>query len=458
MGFDTDKQAQGVQELSGGWRMRLALAQAMLSEMDVLCLDEPTNHLDTKSVNWLQAYLADLGHVTLVVVSHEPSFLDAVVTDMLHICEQELTAHPGTFTEFLTNTGATLESLHITEVSAELHFPEPEKLMNVAPTQAVLKLANVDFAYTKGGPTVLHDITCKLMLISRCAVIGDNGAGKSTLIKLLVGEHLASKGMCWRHHNMRVAYVAQHTFFHLEDHLQDTAIHYLQHRFQAGNDSESPVVKAGSAMAKEVVSGEKPLGRDEWGKIAEFRLDSLVGRRKYKKEVEYEVHYKDRKDKTNKWVPQSELRSWGKHANQLMADFDEEMRMREAGVDSRAINPTEVEAHFESFGLKASISNSKIEELSGGQRARLVLAAAMWNKPHLIVLDEPTNFLDEEALKALGNAIGEFKGAVIMVSHHEDFVTRLCSEVWRVTDGRLVVEQKTYDSKTAAYSNVTPER
>ena len=108
--------------------------------------------------------------------------------------------------------------------------------------------------------------------------------------------------------------------------------------------------------------------------------------------------------------------------------------------------------HLERFGLEQKFATCNISELSGGQRARLVLAAAMWPKPHLLVLDEPTNYLDREALTALATALKAFRGAVVMVSHHMDYVAELCSEVWRVTDGKVVVEKREYDAKAAAYN------
>jgi elongation factor 3 len=229
MGFDAAMQERPVQELSGGWRMRLALAKAMLSECDILCLDEPTNHLDVHAVAWLEGFLSSLT-ICVVVVSHQPSFLDAVVTDMLFIHEQQLRCFSGSYTQFCQQEP--LFNLQQAEVggaaTTEFVFPEPEPLTNVAPTKAILKLTNVNFAYP-GGPTVLHDVTAKLMLVSRCAVIGGNGAGKSTLVKLMVGE-LEAAGKLWRHAQLRIAYVAQHSFFHLEQYLHDTAVNYLQHR------------------------------------------------------------------------------------------------------------------------------------------------------------------------------------------------------------------------------------
>jgi len=108
--------------------------------------------------------------------------------------------------------------------------------------------------------------------------------------------------------------------------------------------------------------------------------------------------------------------------------------------------------------MKEATANSKVEMLSGGQRSRLVLAAAMWNKPHLLILDEPTNFLDEASLSMLSKALKTFRGGVVMVSHSAAFVSALCTEIWRVKEGSVTVEQKSYDSSAAAYNAPLPER
>jgi elongation factor 3 len=112
VGFDPEMQSKSVKELSGGWRMRLAIAQALLSDADILCLDEPTNHLDVHAVAWLEKFLSSLNDVCVVVVSHDPSFLDAVVTDVVLITNQQLTNFHGNFTAFTTQqSGFTIEDL-----------------------------------------------------------------------------------------------------------------------------------------------------------------------------------------------------------------------------------------------------------------------------------------------------------------------------------------------------------
>jgi ABC-type multidrug transport system ATPase subunit len=188
VGFGEDKRTSSVKELSGGWRMRLAIAQALLSDADILCLDEPTNHLDVHAVAWLEKFLSGLNDVCVVVVSHDPSFLDAVITDVVLIKEQQLNTFHGNFTDFTQQQSHfTMEDLKSSNAGTgkstlTFRFPEPEKLIGVASTRAILKMAGVNFAYGAKKAPVLSDVEAKLMLVSRVAVLGENGAGKSTLV------------------------------------------------------------------------------------------------------------------------------------------------------------------------------------------------------------------------------------------------------------------------------------
>lgn len=460
MGFDQYMQDRPVQELSGGWRMRLALAQAMLSSADILCLDEPTNHMDTQAVEFLQKFLANLGsEVTVVVISHEPAFLDAVVTDMLLMRDQILHFYEGNFSAFTQQSGFGIDDLYRSldgQDAVELKFPEPERLANTASTKSILNLSHVDFNYPGSEKRVLADVNCKLMLISRVAVIGANGSGKSTLTKLIVGEvepnpnPNAELGKMTRHHELRTGYVSQHSIFHLQEHLGTSAVHYLQWRFKDGLDRESTVLKKSKEIDE--TREKKEVSRNEWGHINELQFAGVIDRRLKKSHLEYEVTFTGKKARFNKWETIFELQKRGPYAVQCAAELDEAMRTSRAGIQKGLIMPEDAIAHLELFGISEQLATGRLIQLSGGQRARVVIAAAMWNKPHLLVLDEPTNFLDAVSLRALARAIKDFKGGVIMVSHHEDFITSLCSEVWCVKDGRVVIEERAYDKEQAAYN------
>lgn len=123
--------------------------------------------------------------------------------------------------------------------------------------------------------------------------------------------------------------------------------------------------------------------------------------------------------------------------NKLVQEFDDHEASRE-GLGYRELQPAVISKHFEDLGLDPEIANhNEIGSLSGGQKVKVVIAGAMWNNPHLLVLDEPTNFLDRDSLGGLAVAIREFKGGVVMISHNDEFVGALSSEQWHVADGRV---------------------
>ena len=146
----------------------------------------------------------------------------------------------------------------------------------------------------------------------------------------------------------------------------------------------------------------------------------------------------------------------------LVQEFDDHESSRE-GLGYRILEPKVISKHFEDLGLDPEIANhNEISGLSGGQKVKVVLAGAMWNNPHILVLDEPTNFLDRDSLGGLAVAIRDFKGAVVMISHNEEFVGALCPEQWHIADGRLahkgylgVAMDRFEDSSAVPSSNVS---
>ena len=131
------------------------------------------------------------------------------------------------------------------------------------------------------------------------------------------------------------------------------------------------------------------------------------------------------------------LSEWG--FDKLVQEFDDHEASRE-GLGYRELQPSVISKHFEDLGLDPEIANhNEIGSLSGGQKVKVVIAGAMWNNPHLLVLDEPTNFLDRDSLGGLAVAIRDFKGGVVMISHNEEFVGALSSEQWHINDGRMAM-------------------
>lgn len=135
------------------------------------------------------------------------------------------------------------------------------------------------------------------------------------------------------------------------------------------------------------------------------------------------------------------LVEWG--FEKLVQEFDDHEASRE-GLGYRELQPSVISKHFDDLGLDPEIANhNEIGSLSGGQKVKVVIAGAMWNNPHLLVLDEPTNFLDRDSLGGLAVAIRDFKGGVVMISHNEEFVGALASEQWHINDGRMTLKGNT---------------
>lgn len=145
--------------------------------------------------------------------------------------------------------------------------------------------------------------------------------------------------------------------------------------------------------------------------------------------------------KFNSQVSRETLSEWG--FDKLVQEFDDHEASRE-GLGYRELQPSVISKHFDDLGLDSDIANhNEIGSLSGGQKVKVVIAGAMWNNPHLLVLDEPTNFLDRDSLGGLAVAIRDFKGGVVMISHNEEFVGALASEQWHIIDGRMTMKGQT---------------
>ncbi|KAG6920275.1 hypothetical protein DXG01_005044 [Tephrocybe rancida] len=462
VGFDDVRQADIVGGLSGGWKMKLELARAMLYNADLLLLDEPTNHLDKVSVKWLEQYLIAHTNVTCLIVSHDSGFLDNVTTDIIHYETKKLVYYPGNLSTFVERHPEAKSYYTLAATSVKFAFPPPGSLMGVrSPTRAILKLSNCTFTYPGRSVPSLYNVSCALSLSSRIGVIGPNGAGKSTLIKLLTGETVPQEGTVYKHPTLRVGYVSQHATHHIERHLEKTPIGYIQWRFQDGHDREL-LEKATRVLTPE----EQRIFDIEWvGKDGSKRkLEMIMGRQKLKKSFQYEVKWRGLDHRYNTWVSREDL--FAKGFTKPVQQFDDLESSRE-GAGSRDTAAHLVRKHLEQIGLDGDIAQyNEISGLSGGQKIKLVIAACLWNNPQICILDEPSNFLDREALGGLAVAIKEWAGAVVIISHNSEFVSALCPEIWNVDAGRMthqgkaaVVEDAFLDSKSPRGSGTnTPVR
>mmetsp|Transcript_18953 Transcript_18953/g.33666 ORF Transcript_18953/g.33666 Transcript_18953/m.33666 type:complete len:1294 (+) Transcript_18953:105-3986(+) len=472
VGFSEELQNKPVASLSGGWRMRLAIARSMLYNANLLLLDEPTNHLDVGALDWLQNYLAGLSETTIVFVSHDYEFVEFVATDIIHIADLKLTYHPYGFSEFKTkrpdivdglpkkdamdggdNSGGdnAFELLARSAAGDEkaaamvadikpMKFPEGCKLSGVANRgRPVAEISDVTYSYPGTDKVIFKNVAARLSLNSRVALKGPNGAGKTTLLKLLVGEleldeEHGDTGKVWKHHNLRTAYIAQHSMHHLEESIEMTPCQYIQKRFWEGQDRES---------AKMITVNLTPEDEELMQEVGE--ISEIVSRVSRSKKLFYEIKKNGRTEKGDnkdfRSLDDLERMSKDKpYILKLVRLFDEKLKIADSGADLRPLTTPEMIKHLEDFGIDSELSQRKIRWMSGGQKCRLVIAAAMWTRPHLLVLDEPTNYLDRESLAALTFSLKTFRGGVILISHHTAFVDVLAKEIWHFENGGVRTE------------------
>ncbi|KAI0125303.1 P-loop containing nucleoside triphosphate hydrolase protein [Xylariales sp. AK1849] len=432
------RQSQKVGSLSGGWKMKLALARAMLLRADVLLLDEPTNHMDVTNIAWLETYLKSHTDITSLIVSHDSGFLDNVTTDIYHYEPGKKLGHfKGNLAAFVKVRPEASAYYTLSSSQVQFKFPPPGILSGVkSMTRAIIRMTGCSYTYPGASKPSLTDVSCQLSLLSRVAVIGPNGAGKSTLIKMLTGETVPTTGRVEKHPNLRIGYIKQHALEHVEMHLEKTPNQYLQWRYANGDDREVFLKQTRILSDKDREQMDKmvDLGDGKGGR----QVEALVGRQKWKKSFQYEVKWRAWLPKYNSQVSRETLLEWG--FDKLVQEFDDHEASRE-GLGYRDLQPSVISKHFEDLGLDPEIANhNEIGSLSGGQKVKVVIAGAMWNNPHLLVLDEPTNFLDRDSMGGLAVAIREYKGGVVMISHNEEFVGALASEQWHIDDGRMTMK------------------
>ncbi|XP_074860370.1 ATP-binding cassette sub-family F member 3 isoform X2 [Carettochelys insculpta] len=365
LGFSAKMQQQTTKEFSGGWRMRLALARALFARPDLLLLDEPTNMLDVRAILWLENYLQTWPS-TILVVSHDRNFLNAVATDITHLHSQRLDTYRGNFENFMKIKEERLKNQQ-REYEAQQQYREHiqvfidrfrynanrasqvqsklkllEKLPELKPidkesevmmkfpdgfekfSPPILQLDEVDFSYSPNH-CVFRGLSVSADLESRICVVGENGAGKSTMLKILMGDLAPVRGIRHAHRNLKVGYFSQHHVDQLD--LNISAVELLAKKFPG------------------------------------------------KTEEEY------------------------RH-------------------------------HLGSYGVSGELAVRPVASLSGGQKSRVAFAQMTMPCPNFYILDEPTNHLDMETIEALAKALNKFRGGVILVSHDECFIRLVCKELW----------------------------
>merc|ERR1740130_1061926 len=484
VGFEESKLDDPVAEMSTGWRMRLTLAVSMLKQADLVLLDEPTNHLDEESVEWLGNYVNSITGSSVMVISHEPKFLDRICTHIMAYVDKKLEYTEGDFHAFAAAKGLTKDQIDamlsgnlsfdtknkadedaegedgVAKIDApvsghaKLSFPIPGSVEGVkSQVRAVLETKNLSFRYSADKEWLVAMSSSKLSLSSRIAICGRNGCGKSTFMTLLCSEMSPSEnkdgsvGEVVRHCNLRLGYLKQDHLKALGPFFTTSSFVYISQRFKDGFDGDLQR-RLLEPENDEEAERRKQLAKEHGKYSAE--VDELVSRTKIGQGLAYEVKWKGMDDaKQNTIEPISKLVNMG--LSKVVIACDERIAAKAAGLDQRPLTRREIVRHCEAFGIDEEMCcNQQIKGFSSGQKVRLSLAAMFWTKPHFIAVDEPTNYLDVETVEALAKALTNFRGGIVMIEPKTDFVEKICNEKWHMEDGKITVEKLNNGAKRAA--------
>jgi ATP-binding cassette subfamily F protein 3 len=384
LGFKTGELDHPVNSFSGGWRMRLQLARALMCPSDLLLLDEPTNHLDLDALVWLEAWLKRYAG-TMVVISHDREFLDAVTNVTLHIERQQLIRYGGNYSAFETQRAQQLalqqasfskqqeKIAHLQKFidrfkakaskakQAQSRVKALERMEKIAPVLAdadftfefkepanlpnpMLAISDAVFGYlSEEEPepkVILRNVSRSVLAGQRIGILGANGQGKSTLVKTIAREMPALAGTITEGKGLNIGYFAQQELDVLRP--QDNPLEHMVR------------------LAREAGPGSGESSREQ-------DLRNFLG----------------------------------------------------------------------TFNFTGDMVKQAVGTMSGGEKARLVLAMMVWQRPNLLLLDEPTNHLDLATREALSMALNEFEGTVMLVSHDRALLRAVCDEFWLVGRGGI---------------------
>jgi ATP-binding cassette subfamily F protein 3 len=419
--------------LSGGWKMRLALAQALLSRADCLLLDEPTNHLDLVGVLWLQQYLQNKvsSDTILVMISHDRVFLDHVITDVVQIRHQQIEQMAGNYSSFKQAQEEEVKSIQSRLSAVENQEKKAKESLQKMKEQSQKKGKDVDpnkLRQAKERENKLFGKTSssgEAQTYGRLALSSANGGSyKLTYahhgivdIHELAAEKLAADGPKVK---MKLLEPEE-----LDGVLLETA----KADFKIGSRTILQKVKI-NIQPKSRIAIVGPNGA---GKTTLLRLlqgeqwPENSGKRHRKLKIAH--------------VTQNHLQDLEAHLGiSCLEYFRRCLPDPEPGNDAALSNKSSDQsliAYLANFALGPQ-TKLKVGALSGGQKARLAFAAQVWFRPNLLLLDEPTNHLDMDTLDELADALKSFAGACVIVSHNQDFLTTVCNELWLVENGKVI--------------------
>merc|ERR1712166_1375158 len=443
---------------SGGWKVKMQLACAQLINADILMIDDPTGHLDVKNQEWVKEWLGGFPG-SIITTSANTTFLDKMCTHVVDFNERKLRTFKGVqgrvLTQYVEKYPEKASYFELSDKNEKWVFPLPGSLEGVKSRgKTILKINDVTFKYPTHEKNTVENISLTVCMASRVAVVGANGAGKSTAIKLLIGELKPESETIWRHQNMRLAYVAQHAFNHLEKHLDKTAVDYILWRFAGADDRESL-----ENQNKEITDDDEKLRERPWficPKALEIKKcdmtdtkegkherglavipDAIMARQKHTKTKKYiyEVKWMHKSTESNTWVERDTLLAMG---YSKIVNKKDEQEAAAAGLLSKPLTQPGVEKALKDFGLDAeSASHQPLGSLSHGQKVKVVICASCWQNPHIVILDEPTNYLDRDGLGALVSGLDAYQGGVVIISHNTEFCNSVCTQKWVMTKSEV---------------------
>merc|ERR1712056_16082 len=443
---------------SGGWKVKMQLACAQLINADILMIDDPTGHLDVKNIEWVKKWLGGFAG-SIIATSANTQFLNEMCTHIVDFHERKLRRFKATKGEVLMKYVETYPEkasyFELSDKNEQWVFPVPGSLEGVKSRgRTILKMQDVNFKYPTHEKNTVENITLTVCMASRVAVVGANGAGKSTAIKLLICELKPESGTIWRHQNMRLAYVAQHAFHHLEKHQDKTAVDYILWRFAGADDRESLenqsreekvedlelrkqpwLICPKSGDVKKCDMTDTPEGKKE--RAAKVVPEAILMRQKHLKTKKYiyEVKWMHKPVESNSWVERDTILAMG---YSKIVNKKDEQEAAAAGMASKPLTQPGVEKALKDFGLDAeSASHQPLASLSHGQRVKVVICASCWQNPHVVILDEPTNYLDRDGLGALVRGLETFQGGVVIISHNVEFTDSVCQQKWFMEKSEL---------------------
>ncbi|KAL5226470.1 hypothetical protein ABZP36_014735 [Zizania latifolia] len=398
LGFDQAMQGRSTKSFSGGWRMRISLARALFMQPTLLLLDEPTNHLDLRAVLWLEQYLCSQWKKTLIVVSHDRDFLNTVCNDIIHLHDKSLHVYRGNFDDFESGYEQKRKEMNRKFEVFEKQMKMARKTGSKAAQDKVkgqaLSKANKEAAKSKGkGKNVAND-----------------------------DDDVKPVDLPQKWHDYKVEFHFPEPTLLTPPLLQLIEVGFS---YPSRPDFKLSGVDVGIDMGTRVaIVGPNGAGKSTLLNLLAGDLTPSEGevRRSQKLRIgRYSQHFVD-------------LLTMEENAVQYL------LRIH---PDQEGMSKAEaVRAKLGKFGLPGHNHLTPIVKLSGGQKARVVFTSISMSNPHILLLDEPTNHLDMQSIDALADALDEFTGGVVLVSHDSRLISRVCdneqkSEIWVVDDGTV---------------------